>query len=178
MSGSRRRALSIRRDQQRNRPPGPTSPLEVNVTMPTDGKWEPTITASPIQPHQNLQIPITPHWCPAGSCLGGFRTPAPCPDARPAVAGVRKPSPSRSLSRSGSFLESGRKWCRGASDGRWREAVVPFGARAGRILHTPFLCSRRDPFCGFRQSPTAAALIPTRLATITALISTGWSAGN
>jgi hypothetical protein len=33
-SGSRRRALSIRRDQQCNRPPGPTSPLEVNVTMP------------------------------------------------------------------------------------------------------------------------------------------------
>ena len=31
---SRRRALSIRRDQQCNRPPGPTSPLEVNVTMP------------------------------------------------------------------------------------------------------------------------------------------------
>ena len=34
MSGSRRRALSIRRDQQGNRTPGPTSPLEVNVTMP------------------------------------------------------------------------------------------------------------------------------------------------
>ena len=34
MSGSRRRALSIRRDQQCNRPPGPTSPLEVNVTLP------------------------------------------------------------------------------------------------------------------------------------------------
>src|ERR1700722_15686684 len=34
MSGSRRRALSIRRDQQCNPPPGPTSPLEVNVTLP------------------------------------------------------------------------------------------------------------------------------------------------
>jgi hypothetical protein len=38
MSGSRRRALSIRRDQQGNRPPGPTSPLEVNVTMPFPGR--------------------------------------------------------------------------------------------------------------------------------------------
>jgi hypothetical protein len=37
MSGSRRRALSIRRDQQCNRPPGSTSPLEVNVTMPAAG---------------------------------------------------------------------------------------------------------------------------------------------
>jgi hypothetical protein len=37
MSGSRRRALSIRRDQQCNRTPGPTSPLEVNVTMPEVG---------------------------------------------------------------------------------------------------------------------------------------------
>ena len=36
MSGSRRRALSIRRDQQSNRPPSPTSPLEVNVTLPSD----------------------------------------------------------------------------------------------------------------------------------------------
>jgi type IV secretion system protein VirD4 len=35
MSGSRRPALSVRRDQQCNRPPEPTSPLEVNVTMPS-----------------------------------------------------------------------------------------------------------------------------------------------
>jgi hypothetical protein len=63
----------------------------------TAGKSEPTITASPIQPHQIPQIPITSHRCPAGSCLGGFRTPAPCPDARPAMAGVRKPSPMRAF---------------------------------------------------------------------------------
>src|SRR5262249_57878768 len=34
------------------------------------------ITAPPEQLHQNSQIPITSHLCPAGSCLGGFRTPA------------------------------------------------------------------------------------------------------
>jgi hypothetical protein len=38
ISGSRRRALTIRRDQQGNRPPGPTSPLEVIVTMPVPGR--------------------------------------------------------------------------------------------------------------------------------------------
>ena len=40
-----------------------------------------------------LEIPIDHRRNPAGSCLGGFRTPAPCPDARPAMAGIRKPSP-------------------------------------------------------------------------------------
>jgi hypothetical protein len=63
----------------------------------TAGKWEPTITASSIQPQQNPQIPITSHRSPAGSCLGGFRTPARCPDVRPAMVGVRKPSPSRTF---------------------------------------------------------------------------------
>jgi uncharacterized membrane protein YccC len=43
----------------------------------TTGKWQLAINAAPIPPHQNLQIPITARWCPAGSCLGGFRTPAP-----------------------------------------------------------------------------------------------------
>ena len=42
-----------------------------------------------------LQIPIDHRRSPAGSCMGGFRTPAPCPDARPVMAGIRKPSPSR-----------------------------------------------------------------------------------
>jgi hypothetical protein len=36
------------------------------------------VTYTPIRPHQDPQIPITWHLCPAGSCLGGFRTPAPC----------------------------------------------------------------------------------------------------
>jgi hypothetical protein len=34
------------------------------------------IAAPLIQPQQNPQTPITSHKCPAGSCLGGFRTPA------------------------------------------------------------------------------------------------------
>jgi hypothetical protein len=53
-----------------------------------------TITAPPEQTHQNSQIPITSQRCPAGSCLGGFRTPALVPNARPGRAGIRKPSPS------------------------------------------------------------------------------------
>ena len=40
------------------------------------GSWQLEITAPLTQPHQNLQIPITSRPCPAGSCLGGFRTPA------------------------------------------------------------------------------------------------------
>ena len=42
---------------------------------------------------EQLEILIDHRRIPAGSCLGGFRTPAPCPDARPPMAGVRKPSP-------------------------------------------------------------------------------------
>ena len=42
------------------------------------GSWQLEITAPLTQPHQSLQIPITSRTCPAGSCLGGFRTPAPC----------------------------------------------------------------------------------------------------
>jgi hypothetical protein len=52
-----------------------------------------------------LEIPIDHHRSPAGSCLGGFRTPAPSPDARPAMAGVRKPSPWRSFRGTSSSLE-------------------------------------------------------------------------
>ena len=63
---------------------------EPPVPSGTAGKSQLAITASPIRPHQNLQIPITSHLCPAGSCLGGFRTPAPIPHARPVRAGVRK----------------------------------------------------------------------------------------
>ena len=48
------------------------------VPSGTAGKSQIATTASPIPPHQNLQIPITSHLCPVGSCLGGFRTPAPC----------------------------------------------------------------------------------------------------
>jgi hypothetical protein len=51
---------------------------EPTVPSGTARKSQIAITASPIRPHQNLQIPITSHLCPAGSCLGGFRTPAPC----------------------------------------------------------------------------------------------------
>jgi hypothetical protein len=40
-----------------------------------------------------LEIPIDRRRSPAGSCLGGFRTPALCRDARPSRAGIRKPSP-------------------------------------------------------------------------------------
>ena len=51
---------------------------EPTVPSGTARKSQIAITASPIRPHQNLQIPITSHLCPASSCLGGFRTPAPC----------------------------------------------------------------------------------------------------
>jgi hypothetical protein len=63
MFGSRRRALSIRRDQQCNPPPGPTSPLEVNVTMPNrrmGWDWFEALTA-------RLPLPaprITRPWAP------------------------------------------------------------------------------------------------------------------
>jgi hypothetical protein len=40
-----------------------------------------------------LEIPIDRHRNPAGSCMGGFRTPALCLAARPELAGIRKPSP-------------------------------------------------------------------------------------
>ena len=43
-----------------------------------------------------LEIPIDRHRNPAASCMGGFRTPALCLAARPELAGIRKPSPSRS----------------------------------------------------------------------------------
>ena len=42
-----------------------------------------------------LEIPIDRHRNPAGSCMGGFRTPALCLAARPELAGIRKPSPSQ-----------------------------------------------------------------------------------
>ena len=42
----------------------------------------------------------------AGSCMGGFRTPAPCPDARPELAGIRKPSSFRSSARDTLLLVS------------------------------------------------------------------------
>src|SRR5215472_1655946 len=41
-------------------------------------KAHPKITPPHQQPYQNSQIPITSRRCPAGSCFGGFRTPAPC----------------------------------------------------------------------------------------------------
>ena len=50
-----------------------------------------------------VEIPIDRRRSPAGSCLGGFRTPAPCPDARPAMAGVQKPSPNRLQRAHGSY---------------------------------------------------------------------------
>jgi hypothetical protein len=40
--------------------------------------------------------------------MGGFRTPAPCPDAQPVMAGIRKPSPSASFVRHERLPESGR----------------------------------------------------------------------
>jgi hypothetical protein len=63
---------------------------------------QPTPAPSRLRNHLNrakLEIPIDRRRSPAGSCLGGFRTPAPCPDARPAMAGVRKPSPCQSFGR-------------------------------------------------------------------------------
>jgi len=49
---------------------------------------------------------ITSHLCPAGSCLDRFRTPALT--ARPARAGIRKPSPFRSSDRLDQHLRTGR----------------------------------------------------------------------
>ena len=43
---------------------------------------QPAITASSIQAQQNPQIPITSHFCPAGSCLGGFHLRAQTRDPR------------------------------------------------------------------------------------------------
>jgi hypothetical protein len=63
-------------------------------------KSPPTPAPSRFRRHHNkakLQIPIEHRRSPAGSCMGGFRTPAPCPDARPVMAGIRKPSPSAPL---------------------------------------------------------------------------------
>jgi hypothetical protein len=71
----------------------------------------PTPAPSRFRHHHNrakLEIPIDHRRNHAGSCLGGFRTPAPCPDARPEMAGIRKPSPSRKLSGVGVDPESGR----------------------------------------------------------------------
>src|SRR5215472_11178692 len=65
-----------------------------------------TITASPEQPHQNSQIPITSQRCPAGSCLGGFRTPALVPNPRPMRAGIRKPSPQQSSDQPGRITDN------------------------------------------------------------------------
>jgi DNA invertase Pin-like site-specific DNA recombinase len=54
-----------------------------------------------------LQIHIDHRRSPAGSCMGGFRTPAPSPDARPVMAGIRKPSPWQSLRFIGAPPETG-----------------------------------------------------------------------
>jgi len=52
-------------------------------------------------------------WLPlARSPLGGFRTPALTPDARPVLAGIRKPSPRRSFRRALPMLRSRRSAAR------------------------------------------------------------------
>ena len=72
-------------------------------------KLSPVPAPSRFRRHHNrakLEIPIDHRRSPAGSCMGGFRTPAPCPDARPEMAGVRKPSPSKPKMRRNSLLQS------------------------------------------------------------------------
>ncbi len=54
-----------------------------------------------------------------GFAHGRFPYAGPCPHAQPAMAGARKPSPCWSLSRSGSFLESGHKRRRCSSRQSW-----------------------------------------------------------
>jgi hypothetical protein len=64
-----------------------------------------------------LEIPIDHHRSPAGSCMGGFRTPD----------GIRKPSPSWSSVRLGRSSESGQK-------GQADAGQVGDGAAASPVL--------------------------------------------
>jgi hypothetical protein len=60
MSGSRRRALEIRRDRQGNRPLGPTPPLEANVTRSRpqlSTRW--TVTRGSFAP-ETAPVPTPP----------------------------------------------------------------------------------------------------------------------
>ena len=112
----------------RRMPPGtPFTKISANVPVISRGqipisrrawgkisliKLSPVPVPSRFRRHHNqakLEIPIDRRRSPAGSCLGGFRTPAPCPDARPAMAGIRKPSPYQSLSGPTSTAGSGRQ---------------------------------------------------------------------
>jgi hypothetical protein len=65
------------------------------------------IAAPPARVYGNHQFPITSRHVPHGFVHGLFPYAGPCPRARPAMAGGRKPSPCRSLSRNSSFLGSG-----------------------------------------------------------------------
>ena len=81
-----------------------------------------------------LEIPIDRRRSSAASCMSGFRTPAPCPDARPAVAGIQKPSPSQSFWTRSPPPGTGRS---PATTGNARVRLIPDGEKTDPP-HSPF----------------------------------------
>jgi len=80
--------------------PGPDPDSGLDRRKIPLAKPQPAPAPSRLRNHLNrakVEIPINRRRSPAGSCMGGFRTPAPCLDARPAMPGIRKPSPKRTF---------------------------------------------------------------------------------
>ncbi len=82
--------------------PHPGSPLQAPGWVGCAGPTAPTSSPNP----HSAWLPL------ARSPLGGFRTPALTPDARPVLAGIRKPSPRRSFRRALPMLRSRRSAAR------------------------------------------------------------------
>jgi hypothetical protein len=131
-------------------------------------RLSPTPASSRLRNHFNrakVEIPIDHRRNPAGSCLGGFRTPAPCPDARAAMAGVRKPSPRPSLSCRLALLRSRRSRRSVEPRQRMDTGLSTFSRNSGiaaiRFLTTSGPEAEWQNSSGWSEKPFCLALIPS-----------------